>query len=154
MTVSLTAIIVEATRNTTFALPVMLVLMLTKWVADFFNESLYDAHIELTETPMLGWNPPELSRNIQAEFDAYLNKLYLSAEEESCWIDFRPYMHKNPNRVPLSASLQSIFSLFRGLGLRFLIVCDLHNRVSFIHLLCMLFTVGYYCCHLLLLCII
>lgn len=38
MTVSLTAIIVEATKNITFALPVMLVLMVTKWVADVFNE--------------------------------------------------------------------------------------------------------------------
>uniref|UniRef100_A0A915CF91 CBS domain-containing protein n=1 Tax=Parascaris univalens TaxID=6257 RepID=A0A915CF91_PARUN len=67
MTVSLTAIIVEATKNITFALPVMLVLMVTKWVADVFNEGLYDAHIELDEVPILGWNPPKLSRNILAQ---------------------------------------------------------------------------------------
>lgn len=38
MTISLTAILVEATRDITFGLPIMLVLMVTKWVGDFFNE--------------------------------------------------------------------------------------------------------------------
>lgn len=38
MTISLTAIIVEATKDINFGLPVMLVLMITKWVGDFFNE--------------------------------------------------------------------------------------------------------------------
>jgi len=38
MTISLTAIIVEATKDITFGLPIMLVLMIAKWVGDFFNE--------------------------------------------------------------------------------------------------------------------
>jgi chloride channel 7 len=38
MTISLTAIIVEATRDITFGLPIMLVLMMAKWVGDIFNE--------------------------------------------------------------------------------------------------------------------
>lgn len=38
MTISLTAIIVEATRDITFGLPIMLVLMMAKWVGDYFNE--------------------------------------------------------------------------------------------------------------------
>ncbi|KAL3990616.1 Voltage gated chloride channel family protein [Acanthocheilonema viteae] len=66
MTISLTAILVEATRDITFGLPIMLVLMVTKWVGDLFNEGLYDAHIELNEVPILGWCAPELSRNILA----------------------------------------------------------------------------------------
>jgi chloride channel 7 len=38
MTISLTAILVEATREITFSLPIMLVLMMAKWVGDQWNE--------------------------------------------------------------------------------------------------------------------
>lgn len=40
-------------------------------------------------------------------------------------------MHPSPHRVPLDASLGSIYQLFRGLGLRFLMVVDMENRVIF-----------------------
>uniref|UniRef100_A0A915PKT8 Chloride channel protein n=1 Tax=Setaria digitata TaxID=48799 RepID=A0A915PKT8_9BILA len=214
MTISLTAILVEATRDITFGLPIMLVLMITKWVGDLFNEGLYDGHIELNEIPILGWCAPELSRNIFAgrimrkdvvtmmpkeqvshvievlrstshhgfpvideinspsseeqipdyghleglilksqlitliqkrvfykdpecqilvdgsesvqlsdfadEYDECLAKLQLSEEERTCWLNLTPYMNPSPHRVPLSASLPSIFHLFRGLGLRHL----------------------------------
>ncbi|VDN07971.1 unnamed protein product [Thelazia callipaeda] len=66
MTISLTAILVEATRGITFGLPIMLVLMIAKWIGDLFNEGLYDSHIELNEVPILGWSAPKLSRNILA----------------------------------------------------------------------------------------
>ncbi|EPB80489.1 hypothetical protein ANCCEY_00386 [Ancylostoma ceylanicum] len=67
MTISLTAIIMEATKDITFGLPIMLVLMITKWVGDIFNEGLYDMHIDIQEVPILGWHPPKVSRNILAE---------------------------------------------------------------------------------------
>ncbi|KAK6031127.1 chloride transporter, ClC family [Ostertagia ostertagi] len=67
MTISLTAIIMEATKDITFGLPIMLVLMITKWVGDTFNEGLYDMHIDIQEIPILGWHPPKMSRNILAE---------------------------------------------------------------------------------------
>lgn len=37
MTISLCAIIVEATRDITFGLPIMLILMVAKWVGDYFT---------------------------------------------------------------------------------------------------------------------
>lgn len=46
MTISLTAILVEATRDITFGLPIMLVLMVTKWVGDFFNEVIIILYIQ------------------------------------------------------------------------------------------------------------
>ncbi|KAE9548740.1 hypothetical protein FO519_008050, partial [Halicephalobus sp. NKZ332] len=67
MTISLTAIIVEATKDITFGMPIMLVLMITKFVGDLFTEGLYDSHIEISEVPFLGWHPPKLCRNIFAQ---------------------------------------------------------------------------------------
>ncbi|XP_045214169.2 H(+)/Cl(-) exchange transporter 7-like isoform X2 [Mercenaria mercenaria] len=66
MTISLTVIIIEATGNITFGLPVMVVLMVSKWIGDLFNEGIYDMHIHLQGVPLLGWEPPVLSSNISA----------------------------------------------------------------------------------------
>lgn len=66
MTISLTVIIIEATGNITFGLPVMVVLMLAKWVGDLFNEGIYDTHIHVAGVPILAWEPPLMSAKISA----------------------------------------------------------------------------------------
>lgn len=38
MTISLTAILIEATQGISFGLPIIIVLIMSKWVGDFFNE--------------------------------------------------------------------------------------------------------------------
>lgn len=38
MTISLTAILIESTQGISFGLPVIIVLIMAKWVGDFFTE--------------------------------------------------------------------------------------------------------------------
>ena len=66
MTISLTVILIEATGNITFGIPIMLTLMVAKWVGDYFSEGLYDIHINLNSVPILPWEPLSYPRNIYA----------------------------------------------------------------------------------------
>ncbi|XP_072298731.1 H(+)/Cl(-) exchange transporter 7 isoform X2 [Eucyclogobius newberryi] len=66
MTLSLTVIMVEATGNVTYGLPIMLVLMTAKIVGDFFIEGLYDIHIKLQSVPFLHWEAPATSHWLTA----------------------------------------------------------------------------------------
>uniref|UniRef100_H3D233 Chloride channel protein n=1 Tax=Tetraodon nigroviridis TaxID=99883 RepID=H3D233_TETNG len=66
MTLSLTVIMVEATGNVTYGLPIMLVLMTAKIVGDYFVEGLYDIHIKLQSVPFLHWEAPGTSHWLTA----------------------------------------------------------------------------------------
>lgn len=66
MTISLTVIIIEATGCISFGLPIMICLMVSKWVADSFIEGLYDLAIHLANVPFLDWEPPIRSYSIYA----------------------------------------------------------------------------------------
>jgi len=66
MTISLAVILIEATGNLTYGFPIMVVLMVAKWVGDYFNEGLYDIHIQLAGVPLIGWEPPPLSATTYA----------------------------------------------------------------------------------------
>ncbi|XP_035254525.1 H(+)/Cl(-) exchange transporter 7 isoform X1 [Anguilla anguilla] len=66
MTLSLTVIMVEATGNVTYGLPIMLVLMTAKIVGDYFVEGLYDIHIKLHSVPFLHWEAPATSHSLTA----------------------------------------------------------------------------------------
>ncbi|EFA77108.1 chloride channel protein [Heterostelium album PN500] len=57
MTISLVVIIVELTEGTQYLLPVILVVMISKWTGDAFNESIYEHLIELKHIPYLPSKP-------------------------------------------------------------------------------------------------
>eukprot|EP00118_Oscarella_pearsei_P000384 m.4821 g.4821 ORF g.4821 m.4821 type:complete len:944 (+) comp11335_c0_seq1:104-2935(+) len=58
MTISLTVILIESTNEISYGLPIMVSLMVAKWVGDRFNIGLYDIHVELKEVPFLEWESP------------------------------------------------------------------------------------------------
>eukprot|EP00127_Corallochytrium_limacisporum_P001263 Clim_evm33s47 gene=Clim_evmTU33s47 len=61
MVISLTVILMEATGTLSYGLPLMVVLMVAKWVGDYFGPGIYDLHIELRKIPLLEWEPaPEM----------------------------------------------------------------------------------------------
>lgn len=214
MTISLTVILLEATGNISFGLPLMITLMIAKWVGDLFNEGLYDIHIELAKVPILSWEAPAftsdrtaesvMTKNVQCinrvekvstildflngqphsgfpvvdddgtlrgfvlrsqlvvllkhrmfykdetdrlslpelrqdHFRAlsphwknqkdFLQSLLLSNNERDYLIDLTPFMNPSPYAVSLTASYPRMFKLFRGLGLRHLVVIDTKNKV-------------------------
>ncbi|XP_026751549.2 H(+)/Cl(-) exchange transporter 7 [Galleria mellonella] len=66
MTISLTVIIIETTGQISNALPIIITLVVAKWVGDFFSEGIYDIHIQLAAIPLLPWEPPPLAHNVYA----------------------------------------------------------------------------------------
>lgn len=53
ITISLAVILVEATGNIQWTLPVLFTVMTAKWTGDFFNKGIYDVHIHLKHVPLL-----------------------------------------------------------------------------------------------------
>ncbi|XP_043281524.1 H(+)/Cl(-) exchange transporter 7 [Venturia canescens] len=66
MTISLTVILIETTQGISFGLPLIIVLIMAKWVGDFFNEGIYEIHTQMAGVPLLPWEAPPLSNNIYA----------------------------------------------------------------------------------------
>ncbi|KAH9509499.1 H(+)/Cl(-) exchange transporter 7 [Bulinus truncatus] len=212
-TISLTVIIVECTGDITFGLCIMLALMISKWVGDFFTTGLYDMNVEVSGIPLLSWEPPPLCDHVYVSdfmsqpvmtflpvdkvghvyecllgesFNGFpvieqdpncdvrykgklrgiilryqilvllskrvfsaegtvpsnqnsitlkdfqkpypvalrIEDITLSDEDKQCVIDFRPFMNQTPYTVSLNFSMPRVFRLFRGLGLRHLVVVN------------------------------
>lgn len=59
MTISLAVILLESTGNYQYGLPLMVTLLMARWVGNLFNEGLYDIHVELKRWPLLEWDPDQ-----------------------------------------------------------------------------------------------
>uniref|UniRef100_A0A8C5H579 Chloride channel protein n=1 Tax=Gouania willdenowi TaxID=441366 RepID=A0A8C5H579_GOUWI len=102
MTLSLTVILVEATGNVTYGLPIMLVLMTSKIVGDYFQEGLYDIHIKLQSVPFLHWEAPATShwltaREVMSSPVTCLNKI----EKVGTIVDILSNTSTNHNGFPV-----------------------------------------------------
>ncbi|KAI6660376.1 Chloride transport protein isoform X4 [Oopsacas minuta] len=82
MTISLAVIILESTNEILFGLPIMLALMIAKWTGDYFNEGLYDIHINLKRMPLLEWDPPHDADLLSAK-DVMSKNLTVLREHET-----------------------------------------------------------------------
>lgn len=69
MTISLTVILIEATGNISYSLPLMAVLLIAKFTGDMFNTGIYDMHTALARVPILEWDPPPLSAKTRVRWD-------------------------------------------------------------------------------------
>ena len=58
-----------------------------------------------------------------------VNVIKVDQEDLELQLDLRPYMNLSPYSLTENANLPRIFRLFRGLGLRHLVIVDEHNRV-------------------------
>jgi chloride channel 7 len=64
MTISLTVILLEATGDMQYVMPLMLTVMAARFTGNVFNEGLYDIHIKLKNIPFLDADvPPIAERN-------------------------------------------------------------------------------------------
>ena len=61
MTISLTVILLEATGDMQYVLPLMLTLMCARFTGNVFNEGLYDIHIKLKGIPFLEPEVPSIA---------------------------------------------------------------------------------------------
>jgi chloride channel 7 len=57
MTISMTVIILEITNDLQYLFPIMLVIMISKWVGDIFTHPLYDMLLHLKDVPYLESKP-------------------------------------------------------------------------------------------------
>ncbi|GAB1869003.1 Chloride channel protein [Camponotus japonicus] len=134
MTISLTAILIEATQGISFGLPVIIVLIMAKWVGDFFNEGIYDIHTQMAGIPLLPWESPPLSNNIYAsEIMSHPIVALKTVENVGHIVELLKCVTFNgfPVVDPPSSDQTEInsYGRFRGLILRSQLIVLLKNKV-------------------------
>ncbi|KAL5491512.1 hypothetical protein EMCRGX_G016811 [Ephydatia muelleri] len=67
MTISLTVILIETTQQISYGLPIMITLMVAKWVGDLFNSGIYHATIHYKNIPFLDEKAPDQLNSLLAE---------------------------------------------------------------------------------------
>uniref|UniRef100_A0A6M2DZ13 Chloride channel protein n=1 Tax=Xenopsylla cheopis TaxID=163159 RepID=A0A6M2DZ13_XENCH len=135
MTLSLAVIIIESTGNISFALPIILTLIAAKWTGDFFNEGIYDIHIQLTGIPFLQWHSPPLSSSIFAPVVMSQPVVYFRTRETVKRIvevlkmtehNGFPVIEGNENELQIN---DNVSKRLRGLILRAQLIVILHSKL-------------------------
>ena len=58
-----------------------------------------------------------------------IEDIKLSSADYDCWMNLSPYINSSPYTVNENASVPRCYRLFRGLGLRYLVVTNRTNEV-------------------------
>ncbi|XP_006650436.2 chloride channel protein CLC-d isoform X1 [Oryza brachyantha] len=131
MTVSLCVIMVEITNNLKLLPLIMLVLLISKAVGDFFNEGLYEVQAQLRGIPLLDSRPKQVMRNLSAK-DACKNQKVVSLPRVSRIVDIISVLRSNKhNGYPVVDHGQNGESLVIGLILRSHLLVLLQSKVDF-----------------------
>ncbi|KAL6893694.1 hypothetical protein ACP4OV_007792 [Aristida adscensionis] len=131
MTVSLCVIMVEITNNLKLLPLIMLVLLVSKAVGDFFNEGLYEEQARLRGIPLLDSRPKQVMRNMNAR-DACKNQKVVCLPRVSRVVDIVSVLRTNKhNGFPVVDRGQSGESLVIGLILRSHLLVLLQAKVDF-----------------------
>ncbi|EFA81033.1 chloride channel protein [Heterostelium album PN500] len=121
MTISLVVIMVELTEGTQYLVPIILAVMIAKWVGDFFNESIFyrgqNGEIILDDNFRHQKFIEETSKKVPKLEDFDFNKY-----EEEKLVDLRPYMNSSSITIHDTFSFSECYKLFRTMGLRHLTV--------------------------------
>jgi len=129
MTISLTVIILETTNDIQYLLPIMITLMIAKWVGDYFNISLYDLHVELKCVPFVEAMPPVALEQLDARH-VMMEPVITVNEVQSAYEVYQTLVNCTHNGFPVVTEDKG---LFRGIVLRNQIII-LMQRKFFVEL--------------------
>jgi chloride channel 6 len=65
LSIAVTVILVECTGDIQLTVPLMVAVLFARWSANFFNNGLYDIHIELKGLPFLPYTPPKQTSTLR-----------------------------------------------------------------------------------------
>ncbi|EQC35184.1 hypothetical protein SDRG_07413 [Saprolegnia diclina VS20] len=115
MTISLTIILLEATGDLQYALPLMMTLMSARWVGNSLSTGLYDLHIHGRGIPFLDWSPPYAFETFTVAHVMKDEPVYLSKRETvgtllktliECTHDHAWAVVEEPGSLVLAGTLQ------------------------------------------------
>lgn len=130
MTISLVVIIIELTEGTQFLLPVILSVMIGKWVGDIFNESVYEHLMEQKCFPYLPSAPPQ-TKSMLTVMDVMITNV-ITLQCTSKVADIIDMLQSNKhNGFPVVAKTQDGRYAFHGLILRSQLIILLEHKVFF-----------------------
>eukprot|EP01132_Coremiostelium_polycephalum_P001196 gene1196-1509_t len=131
MTIALVVIMVELTEDTQYLVPIIIAVMIAKWVGDFFNESVYEHLMELKYIPFLQSLPPHALANLRVP--EVMNKSVVVIPEIcSVQLLISTLNSNNHHGFPVVFTGESgNRRLFRGLILRHHILVLLKHKVFY-----------------------
>jgi len=185
LTVALAAIIIESTNEFTYSIPLILAVIIAKWLGDCTTHSIIEEIIEVKSQPFLEWDAPAefagtkveelMHKNVvtfnEVETPQHIKKVLRFCQDPPYkhngfpvvrqygkdqgtlrgiisrkqlthllrrhklkeirppTIDLVPHINQWPYTVSPQASIVNVFPLFRLMGLRWLVVTDVDNKV-------------------------
>jgi len=117
----------EATSDISYGLPIMVTLMVAKWIGDWFNRGIYDTHILLKSIPILEWEGPRVMRKFTAR--AIMNSPVITFKKvENVWKIYQTLLHTTHNGFPITLEDGKIIGLILRDQLITLLKCKAFQR--------------------------